>query len=114
MVTRLTGACLPRESDMLVVMWKFRWLPLVNLICFVAGTFLGFLLCLGQVTTNIKQGNECMDGTQIYLGWYIEWVSGNYAKGAGVIHPLGEDIINPWAKKATELNIVKPSDSNYW
>jgi len=55
-----------------------------------------------------------MDGTQIYLGWYIEWVSGNYAKGAGVIHPLGEDIINPWAKKATELNIVKPSDSNYW
>jgi len=114
MVTRLTGACLPRESDMLVVMWKYRWLPLVNLICFIGGTFLGFLLCLGQVTQNQMQGNACMDGTQIYLGWYIEWLTGKYAKGAGVIHPFGGDIINPWAKKATELNIVKPSDPNYW
>ena len=66
MVTRLTGACLPRESDMLVVMWKYRWLPLVNLICFIGGTGVGFLLCLNQVTSNMRQGNACMDGTQIY------------------------------------------------
>ena len=55
-----------------------------------------------------------MDGTQIYLGWYIEWQTGKYSRGYGVVHPAGEPIINPWAQKATEANINKPDDPNYW
>ena len=70
---RLTGASLPCESDKLVVLWKFRWLPLLNLISFVAGSLVGFNMCLGPVSSFNIQGNACMDGSQTYLGWYLEW-----------------------------------------
>jgi len=66
---RLTGASLPRESDKLVVMWKFRWIPLLNMISFIAGSVIGFIMCLGVVQRHNEQGNACMDGTQTYLGW---------------------------------------------
>ena len=32
---RLTGSTLPRESDQLVVLWRFRWLPPFNTLIFI-------------------------------------------------------------------------------
>lgn len=49
-----------------------------------------------------------------YTHTYTHRLTDKYAKGAGVVHPLGESIINPWAQKAAELNVAKPLDPNYW
>jgi len=38
---RLTGSTLPRESDQLVVLWRFRWLPPFNTLIFILGVIFG-------------------------------------------------------------------------
>ena len=53
-------------------------------------------------------GSACMDGSQNYLQWYLEWARDEYPTGRGVIHALGEPVVNPWARAAARVNISRP------
>jgi hypothetical protein len=110
---RLASSVLLRESDKLVVLWKFRWLPALNALVFVFGCAFGMNFGLGSSISYIMQGDGCMDGSQSYLQWYLEWVRDVYPKGHGMVHPLGVPVVNPWAAAAMIANVTRP-DSEYF
>lgn len=52
------------------------------------------------------------DGSLTYEQWYIQWVRESYPTGKGLVHPLGEPILNPWAVAADAAGIERP-DAKY-
>jgi hypothetical protein len=52
-----------------------------------------------------------MDGSDSYLRWYLEWVRTEFPLGEGVVHPLGQPIVNAWAVAADAANISRPPPS---
>lgn len=85
---RFTGSYLPRESDELVVMWAFRWLPLLNFLMFIVGCLAGLIFGMGAGVIALFYGNACTDGSITFLQWYLEWVRESYPIGRGVVLTL--------------------------
>ena len=110
---RLVGSYLPRDSDKLVMMWAFRWLPPLNAIIFIMGVFMGVIAGVSVGEYAMRRGDFCMDGSATFTQWYGEWVRESYPTGKGVIHHLGVPIINPWAVAADAANISRPDASYY-
>ena len=110
---RLMGAYLPRESDKLAVLWTYRWIPPLNVVLFTLGILAGLLYGLDAGYKAMYQGDVCMpDGSMTYLHWYLEWVRESYPTGKGLVHPLNEHILNPWAVAADAAGIERP-DAKY-
>ena len=107
-IYRLAGSFLPRESDKLVMMWACRWMPLVNVVAFLGGIFMGMIYALESGEILMWSGDHCMDGSARYVTWYMEWVLKSYPTGKGVIHPLDQPVLNPWAVAADAAGIKRP------
>ena len=106
---RFAGSFLPRESDKLVVMWSMRWLPPLNFWLFVAGIVVGLSSALMGGLSSVIRGDACMpDTSATYMLWYFQWVRDSYPAGRGVVHPLDEPILNPWAVAAGAAGIARP------
>ena len=111
---RLAGAFLPRESDKLAVLWTYRWLPPLNALLFCLGMIVGMKYAQGSGANLMSYGDFCMpDGSLGYLDWYVQWVRESYPTGKGVIHPLNETILNPWAVVANATGIKRPNNTKY-
>ena len=109
---RFAGSFLPRESDKLVVMWSMRWLPPLNFWLFVAGIVVGLSSALMAGRLVQRHSRRCVHaghfGEPTYMVWYFQWVRDSYPAGRGVVHPLGEPILNPWAVAAGAAGIARP------
>ena len=111
---RLAGAFLPRESDKLAVLWTYRWLPPLNALLFCFSMSVGMVYAQGSGANLMSYGDFCMpDGSLGYLDWYVEWVRESYPTGKGVIHPLNETLLNPWAVAANATGIERPNNTKY-
>jgi len=106
---RLAIAGLARESDMLVFISKTRYYTLLNPLIFMCGAMIGIIFCFtAQLNVNLR-GDHCLDGSLAYDEWFKEWLNDAFPLGQGVEFAKGEPIKNPWAVKADELNITRPS-----
>ena len=113
-IYRFAGAFLPRESDKLAVLWTYRWIPPLNAVFFCIGVFVGVIYCMGSGDQAVAEGDYCMpDSSLSYTTWYLEWVRESYATGRGIVHPLNEPILNPWAVAADAAGIERPEDAKY-
>ena len=112
-VYRLVGAYLPRESDKLAVLWTYRWIPPLNFVLFGIGMLVGLSYGLATGHAMMFRGGFCMpDGSLTYEHWYLQWVRESYPKGKGLLHPLNESLLNPWALAADAAGIERP-DAKY-
>jgi hypothetical protein len=110
---RFAGSFLPRESDKLVVMWSMRWIPVLNVTIFGLGLAVGLTFVLVAGGDSIGNGDACMpDHSASYRHWYFEWVRNSYPVGKGLVHPLGEPVLNPWATAADAAGVARP-DASY-
>ena len=103
-----------RDSDKLLFLWRSRYVPLITYILFAWGLASSIFTLLYAVSDSVIQGGACFaamgDASMHWFDWWNEW-TGHFGKpvGAGVVHPEGEDVLNPWILKANELNLVPPN-----
>ena len=113
MVFRFCAATMAREADMLVFISKTRYWHPFNTSVFALGIVGGVIGCLGAADQLITGGDMCIaeatGGSMSFITWFLEWTFDDYQVGAGVTHTEGEPIRNPWAVKADELGIAKPT-----
>ena len=104
-----------RESDMLLYLWRARYVPLINYLFFGVATCSVMYTLMTAVVNTVRDGGACFasigDPTMHWGDWWDEWTGGVGARipvGAGAVHPKGEELLNPWILKANELGIAAP------
>ena len=102
-----------RDSDKLLYLWRARYVPLLSYILFSIAT-VSVLVALNVSTAEmVEKGGACFvgigDPTMSWWDWCWEWVdTDRIPVGAGVVHPKGEQVLNPWILRANELGIAAP------
>ena len=106
-----------RDSDKLLYLWRSRYAPLVVFILFAWGVASSIFTLLLAVNDSVVEGGVCFtewgDATMHWFDWWHEW-TGYTGKpvGAGIVHPEGEDVLNPWILKANELGLTAPDSAS--
>jgi len=120
-VFRMATSLLTRESDMLVFISYTRRLHMLNLFMFMIAIIIALIYGLAAADDSLFNGDKCIEdethGSLGFLTWWMEWALNDYPRGAGAFHEKNVTIINPWAQKATALNISRPSKLDvpqYW
>ena len=103
-----------RDSDKLLFLWRARHVPYVAVMLWILGIWgPGVALALA-VNDTVYNGGACFAGkdpTMHWTDWWEEWVGlagAHPPQGAGIVHPKGEQIPNPWMLRANELGISAP------
>ena len=111
-----------RDSDKLLYLWRARFAPLLCFILFILGLTGAVLTLMLAIVDTVQRGGACFaskgDPTMHWWDWWDEWVgsdsSGNGnilpMRGAGIVYPKGEPVLNPWIQRANELNIPVPTE----
>ena len=112
-IYRLAAVGHLRDSDKLLYLWRARFVPLFTFILFFFALVCTVITLMYAVADTVEGGQACFaaagDPTMSWYDWWGEWC-GMVRRpiGAGVVHPKGEEILNPWILKANELNIAVP------
>ena len=118
---RLAAVGHMRDSDKLLYLWRARYVPLINYAFFATATASVMVTLMASVRSAIRDGGACFasigDPTMHWDDWWDEWVGYEsqlkqgirIPVGAGVVHPQGEEVLNPWILKANELGITRNS-----
>ena len=104
-----------RESDKLLYLWRARYAPVICVLLFLVGLFGACYALMRAVGDTVAYGGACFasigDPTMQWDDWWNQWVYPDKVQyGAGVVHPKGEPVLNPWMVKANELNITAPTE----
>jgi hypothetical protein len=117
----MATSLLTRESDMLVFISYTRRLHMLNVFMFFIVIIIALIYGLTAADDSLFNGDKCIEdethGSLGFLTWWMEWTLNDYPRGAGAFHEKNVTIINPWAQKATALNISRPSKLDvpqYW
>ena len=110
---RLGAVAHLRDSDKLLYLWRSRYVPIITYLLFAWGLCSSIFTLLYAVNDTVIEGGTCFagwgDATMHWFDWWHEW-TGHTGKpvGAGIVHPEGEDVLNPWILKANELGLTAP------
>lgn len=110
-IFRLAAVGHLRDSDKLLYLWRARYVPLFALMLFLFACTSTIVTLMFAVNDSVENGSACFaaagDPTMGWGSWYGEWIDKALRPiGAGVMHPKGEEVLNPWILKANELNIT--------
>ena len=112
MVLRFVASTLARESDMLVFISKARHWHLFNCVVFAFG-IVGTIFSIASAEMFVSNGDSCLveatGGSMGFMEWFVQWMLEDYPISTGSWYKKGEAIKNPWALKAEELNLARPS-----
>ena len=99
-----------RDSDKLLFLWRSRYVTLISCLLFTWGTFCAVLTLMYAVEDSVATGHACFpekDPSVDYITWWSQWTGAIYSPvGQGIVHPKGEMVLNPWMRKAKDLNIT--------
>ena len=116
-IYRLAATGHVRDSDKLVFLWRARYVPLMTMVAFTAGTVSAINGLMSAVADTVATGQNCFpdDPTMEYALWWNQWTGFNKPRvGQGVVYDEGEEISNPWMEKAKELELEWTGPKYYY